>query len=893
MTEPSQILERLAGACMLVEPGDDASLAAVASALEDLRSAFAGRDPLTERLLVDCGEILERVRRGASTRPEEDLQLLCDRVSELQQGRETQHAATTSGNAHFVLPAWIEESVFAQFMSNQPSVLEAIESDMLALADGEVDALADLRGKVHSLKGEAGILGLKELESVCHTVEDLLNEPEVAVREVDQLLLAKDWMTRALAAYSRFELPDTDASTAMARQKVEAVARTKVEPTTDSEATLYEGTSSDVPPEPVPTLNDTPFIDPSESRAETTPWDDETLAVAEEFLQESEEGLAQVDQILLEVEQQGVTDENVNAMFRVFHTIKGVAGFLELHETSELAHATETLLGKVREHALRLDSAVLDRLFSATTQMRAFMDAIRAAVTAGHRPNTMTSQKGEAEALRSPAGGQQAEMFQAAGAEQVNAAKGAAETSEDRPEKSAIVDRRAPDPVSASPPVDGHGPADAPATRGGRTSEFKEVVKVDVKRIDNLVELIGELVIVESMIVNSPAIKELASPLLRKQLAQMSKITRDLQDIGTSMRMIPVRGVFQKMARMVRDLSRSSGKAVRAVLRGENTEVDRSMVEQIADPLLHMIRNAVDHGIEGRTTRQAAGKAPEGRIELRASHRGGTVVIEVVDDGRGLDRASILAKARERGIIAPQYQPTDREIDNMVFAPGFSTAKQVSTLSGRGVGMDVVKRNVEAIRGKVKIDSVPGQGTTFTMVLPLTLGIIDGMLATCGAEHYIVSSLSVVELVRPKRADILSITGKGELIRSRQETIPLLRLDRLLEVEGALQDTTEALVVVVDSRGRKIGLLVDSVVAQQQVVIKALGAGLPGSKYLAGSAILSDGRVGLILDTDEIAGLVNADTFVTRCSSRSRAQQGGASLLATESAEPLQAKESV
>lgn len=891
MTEPSQIFERLAGACMLVEPGDDVSLAAVASALEDLRSASAGRDPLTEKLLLDCGEILERVRRGASTRPEEDLQLLCDRVSELQQGRETQQAATTSGNARFVLPAWIEESVFAQFMSNQPSVLEAIEGDMLALADGDADVLADLRGKVHSLKGEAGILGLKELESVCHTVEDLLNEPEVAVREVDQLLLAKDWMTKALAAYSRFELPDTDASTALARQKVAAVARTKVEPTTDSEATLYEDTSSDVPPEPVPTLNDTPFIDPSESRAETTPWDDETLAVAAEFLQESEEGLAQVDQILLEVEQQGVTDENVNAMFRVFHTIKGVAGFLELHETSELAHATETLLGKVREHALGLDSAVLDRLFNATTQMRALMDAIRAAVKAGHRPEAMAPQT--AEALRSPAGGRQAEMLQAAGAEQVNAAKGTVETSEDRPEKSALVDRRVPDPVSASPPLDGQGAAEAPATRDGRASELKEVVKVDVKRVDNLVELIGELVIVESMIVNSPAIVELASPALRKQLAQMSKITRDLQDIGTSMRMIPVRGVFQKMARMVRDLSRSSGKVVRAVLRGENTEVDRSMVEQISDPLLHMIRNAVDHGIEERTARQSAGKDPEGRIELRAFHRGGTVVIEVVDDGRGLDRESILATARERGIIAPQYQPSDQEIDNMVFAPGFSTAKQVSKLSGRGVGMDVVKRNVEAIRGKVKIDSVPGQGTTFTMTLPLTLGIIDGMLATCGAEHYIVSSLSVVDLVRPKRTDILPVTGKGELVRSRQETIPLLRLDRLLEVEGALQDPTEALVVVVDSRGRKIGLLVDSVVAQQQVVIKALGAGLPGSKYLAGSAILSDGRVGLILDTDEIAGLVNGDAFVARCSSGTPTQQGRASLLATESAEPLHAKETV
>jgi two-component system chemotaxis sensor kinase CheA len=323
------------------------------------------------------------------------------------------------------------------------------------------------------------------------------------------------------------------------------------------------------------------------------------------------------------------------------------------------------------------------------------------------------------------------------------------------------------------------------------------------------------------------------------------------------MRMVPVASTFQKMARMVRDLSRKSGKQVRMVTSGEATEMDRSMVEQIADPLVHMIRNSMDHGLETPEERVAAGKPPVAQIKLSAYHEGGSVVIELGDDGRGLDRDAIVRKAVEKGLIPSADGMTDAEIHALIFAPGFSTAKQVTEISGRGVGMDVVRRNIEAMRGRIAISTVPGQGTTFKLVLPLTLAIIDGMLVACGEERYIVPTLSIVESIQPDASMLVSLARTNEMINLRGEILPLLRMDRLFNVRGAKAAATEALVVIVEGVGRRVGLLVDEVVAQQQVVIKTLGSGLRDTPFVSGAAILADGRVGLILNVEEIAGLVD------------------------------------
>jgi two-component system chemotaxis sensor kinase CheA len=323
------------------------------------------------------------------------------------------------------------------------------------------------------------------------------------------------------------------------------------------------------------------------------------------------------------------------------------------------------------------------------------------------------------------------------------------------------------------------------------------------------------------------------------------------------MRMVPVRGAFQKMARLVRDLSRKTGKDIVLEQAGEDTEMDRSMVERIEDPLVHLVRNSIDHGIESAADRLAAGKPGRAVIKLSAYHEGGSIVVELSDDGRGLDRERILAKAREKGLVEDGKDLTDAEVHALIFLPGFSTAAKVTEISGRGVGMDVVKRNIEGMRGRVSVTSRPGQGTTFRMVLPLTLAIIDGMLVAAGPEKYIIPSLSIVESLRPAEETISRAAGRGEIINVRGEILPLLRLHRLLQMEGEERPVVESHVVVVEGLGRKVGLVVDDVLTQQQVVIKPLGNGIGDTDFLSGAAILSDGRVGLILNVDRLAVLAS------------------------------------
>ncbi len=321
-----------------------------------------------------------------------------------------------------------------------------------------------------------------------------------------------------------------------------------------------------------------------------------------------------------------------------------------------------------------------------------------------------------------------------------------------------------------------------------------------------------------------------------------------------TMRMVPVRPTFQKMARLVRDLSHKSGKEVELVVSGEDTELDRSVVDRIGDPLIHIIRNSMDHGLEEREQRVATGKPAVGRLDLRAFHRGGSIHIELEDDGKGLDRKAIMAKAAEKGLVnGDGSEMSDREIYNLIFLPGFSTAKKVTDISGRGVGMDVVRKNIEALRGSVELSSEPGRGTKISMRLPLTLAIIDGMIIGVGREDYIVPTLSVIESLRPTPGMVHTITGRGEMLNMRGSLIPLFRISRLLDIRNAIERPTEALAMIVEDQGQRVALLVDRLVGQQQVVIKSMGEGLGKIEGISGGAIMADGRVGLILD---ISGIV-------------------------------------
>jgi len=357
------------------------------------------------------------------------------------------------------------------------------------------------------------------------------------------------------------------------------------------------------------------------------------------------------------------------------------------------------------------------------------------------------------------------------------------------------------------------------------------------------------LVIAQSMVVQHPDMVASGDSDLSRAVGQLRGITSDLRRTAMALRMVPIRATFQKMARLVRDLAVQQGKEIQLVLEGEDTELDRTVVDDLADPLVHMIRNSADHGVETPAERAAAGKPPEGTITLRASHRGGFVVVEVMDDGRGLDPGRILAKAVERGIVAPGEKVDRRQALELIFAPGFSTAERVTDLSGRGVGMDVVRRNVERLRGKIEIDSTPGAGTRFTISLPLTLAIIEAVIVGVGPERYVIPTLSVRESFRPRPGQVSTVQGKGEMVSLRGRLTPLLRLGDHLGVPPRARDCTEGIVVVVEAGSQARCLLVDELLGKQEVVIKSLGDLFARQPDFAGAAILGDGRIGLILNT--------------------------------------------
>ncbi|HEY3666945.1 MAG TPA: chemotaxis protein CheA [Polyangiaceae bacterium] len=558
--------------------------------------------------------------------------------------------------------------------------------------------------------------------------------------------------------------------------------------------------------------------------------DAETVELFADFIAEGEEGLARVDEILLDAEKGEIEDERVNELFRVFHTVKGVAAFLDASDVMRLAHTTETLLDGARAHRIQLAGAALEAVFEASTVMRRLLQQVRESVE-NDRVIPVDASMMEV-------------LARITRADQAAAA----------PESYAVAPEPPPE-VAAAPGQ--HAEAEPTRERepAGRApgARLRETVKVDLERIDSVVEMIGELIIVESMVVSAPEIAGLSSLKLRDYLGQLTKISRDLQGVAMRMRMIPVRGVFQKMARLTRDLSHKTGKVVELVALGEGTEMDRSMVERIEDPLVHMIRNAMDHAIESADERRAAGKSEVGTIRLSAQHEAGSIAIEITDDGRGLRRDAILAKARQRGLVSESAeQLSDEDVFALIFLPGFSTAEQVSELSGRGVGMDVVKRSIEAMRGRIVTRSSPGAGTTFKLLLPLTLAIIDGMLVSSAGETYVIPSLAIVESLQVTAGMVRTLAHRGELLEVRGEILSLVRLRRICGVTGPEPTPEQSGVVIVESAGRKIALLVDEVVTQQQIVIKPLSAGLGDTDILVGAAILSDGRVGLILNVDRL-----------------------------------------
>ncbi len=675
------------------------------------------------------------------------------------------------------------------------------------------------------------------------------------------------------------------------------------------------------------------------------------------FFDESAEHLAEMERLLMALDVDDPDIEELNAIFRAAHSIKGGSGSVGFSDMTQVTHVLETLLDKLRKGELALRLEMVDAFLQASDvlkdQLSAHMDnaesdtaaaeeikqllqqlsqpaesaALPPATTVAATPDNLhtfliefpatkendftsllsmleelgnleVTQQGKKKSKKNGTAAIQWQLklrtssdesavrdlfefqmspeavtitVEAPAAVSDNEAYGLFEpeeeayglfepiaeatpqTTEADPGYGLFVDIPSPpdSPPPAQPAVDTRLSSDRRSTErrsSERSSAENNSIRVGIDKVDQLINLVGELVITQAMLKQSA---DVLDPVLFEKLhngmGQLERNTRDLQESVMSIRMMPISFVFSRFPRVVRDLAAKLSKQIELVMVGENTELDKSLIEKVADPLTHLVRNSLDHGIEIPEKRRAAGKPEKGTITLSASHQGGSIVIEVADDGAGLNREKILAKATERGLDISAIQ-TDQDVWQLIFAPGFSTADVVTDVSGRGVGMDVVMRNITELGGNVEINSVPGQGTRMTVRLPLTLAILDGMTVSLGASIFVIPLNLIVETMQPLQADIKTVAKSGQMVQVRGEYLPVIALHKLFNLPAKVQQPWEGVLVLIEADGKKAAVLVDALVGQQQVVIKSLETNFRKISGVSGATIMGDGTVALILD---------------------------------------------
>ena len=584
---------------------------------------------------------------------------------------------------------------------------------------------------------------------------------------------------------------------------------------------------------------------------------DDDMEILVDFVSEAQENLDTIEVNLIDLEQDPSNKDIINDIFRPFHTIKGVSGFLALTKINKLAHTTENLLDSARSGDFLINDIATDAILASVDTLKNLIARVSQGFDTGFmlpdddididtlrdrlKKLQVSLTKGEKEPL--------GEILVQKGDITNESLDQALEIQKDQPEKKIgeilVQEKKAAPNQVASALMDQNLSKKRVATQ----------VKVSTQKLDDLVDYAGELVIAQSMLKQ----KTSNDPTLSQSVVQLGQIVTNMQNIAMSMRMIPIKATFMKMIRLVRDLSRKSGKDIALNMIGEDTEIDRNVVDALYEPMVHMIRNSCDHGIEQQSDRLKQGKPSQGSITLRAYHKGGHIIIEIQDDGKGLDKDTLLEKAKSTGLITGNEQMTDAQIYDLILQPGFSTAKEITDVSGRGVGMDVVKNGIEKFRGQLNIDSSKGVGTTFTISFPLTLAIIDGMLVGVDDERYVIPTMAIQKAFKPPREDCFTVEGKGEMVKDRGSLIPVIRLNEIYSTGGQEKSIWDSLVVVVESKDEKRALLIDELLGKDEYVIKSLGKSFEDIKGIAGGAILADGRVGLILDIHGIFSIVSKD----------------------------------
>lgn len=621
-------------------------------------------------------------------------------------------------------------------------------------------------------------------------LEDLLDQAcafdEVSLAALGRLI---EWLPGAMAAV---------------RAGVEVPLFGSNQPCGINGESVGSGSRTQTPAEPV-TLDRLLVLDLVENRE-----------LLEEFHSEALDHLQEIESSLLVLDGDPRNREALDRMFRSFHTIKGVAGFLHLAPLQGLSHEVESLLDSARSGRLALTPSMITTVLDCRDAMQRMVALVGGALEKESQPGEIVPVEHLIEAVRRHAAPHQEERI--SGRQEPAARRGNAGDS----------------------------------SGAGKDQEATRTIRICTERLDTVMEAVGELVIAQTQVAEASRALVGVCPDLHQTVARLGRITRELQNHAMSLRMVPIRPLFQKMARLVRDLTRQGDKKCSFQVIGDEIEIDRTVVEDMADPLVHMIRNSMDHGIESPEQRIASGKPESGMIVLKASQEGSHVQLELSDDGAGIDPERVFAKAVEKGLIQPGAVLSRDEKLNLIFASGFSTADTVTSLSGRGVGMDVVRRNISSLRGTIRIETAPGMGTTFRITLPLTLAIIDGVVVRVGGDRFILPSANVQMAVRPDAGVISTVQGRGEVLDNRGRILPVHRLHRTFQIPGAIEDPTKGILLLVKTSDRVTALLVDEMVSKQEVVIKDLGGYISRLPGIAGGAIMGDGQIALILDPESL-----------------------------------------
>ncbi len=741
-----------------------------------------------------------------------------------------------------LLLAFVEEG--NELLDESEPLLIELETKSNESGEVDVEVLNTIFRLYHSLKGGAGFLDLDTLGKVTHVAENLLDlfrkgKGSIGSDHVDILNKTCDFLRKLLLnieAYFNDKGFEDEAEEIIRdlKEKIEGITGEAPESAPQKSETLPEPQQSS---------------DPEEEPAEPTEVSlDMQLDITEEmikqFTAEAEDLIAATEEAFLLLDKDPVNQEKIDEAFRSLHSLKGNAGFFGYGDLEKLSHQAETVLDKVRLGEICGDS----QLFSLLLEILDFLREGVAQAMEGKQP-TIAALGGLTSLLQ-----ENARRLENTGTKKAKPepekvkpeTQKAAKSDKTKEEKA--VKKPAPEATKAAPKV-------IPKVVE-KTAVQRQSIRVDVEKLETLLDLVGELVIAEAMVAQNPDLKALDVSLDRfeKSALHLNKITRDLQDIATTIRMIRLSATFRRMMRLVRDLAQKTDKKVELEIIGERTEVDKTVIEKITDPLVHIIRNSIDHGIATPQSRTKVGKPATGHLTLEAKYVGGEVWISIKDDGMGLNREKIVERAIERGLIEGDGSDVpDSEIWQLVFQPGFSTAEKVTDVSGRGVGMDVVRRNIENIRGKVDVSSTAGEGTEVILRIPLTLAIIDGMLIRVGKSQYIIPIIAIRETVKAKYKEITTTMDGQEIINIRDHLYPIIRLHEFYDIEPSSTELTEGILMIVENAGRRFCLFVDELIGQQQIVIKGLSEYIGNVKAVSGCTILGDGTVCLIIDIASLA----------------------------------------